>query len=394
MAASRGERDLPPARRKTPVEFLTIPCLVYEAEAKQPVEGAVARIEIRLHGENSVWSMCKYCVAANREGRFVVRIPRKLLSGYREGFNPDVYVYIRHPHYSDASAMDNFDESQNSGPARGRRTGFMQLVNCRNWRKRAIEICRRTRSVFSKLLSIKPALCLYDCSDQTPSPCQTSRSRSRIRTGFQFFIDSPITDYEADSGSTSPARLLCLLNFDAWRNWTQSESRSRRMRRNWAMLFASEATKVKGLVLDADGKPIANIDVTTPEVGKEENGQTIYPTDETGHFEAGPLGLYSHYQAVVGEVNLPENEGKSVFGSASRLIHPGPIYGGKPDKPVKRSRAASEKSRVFTSRLVTTTVPGTAEKELPHVLDPLIFSKHFGGFPGNRPKTVLKRANR
>jgi len=345
------------------VEYLTLPCVVRDAETKQPVAGATARVEIAALGNQSFQTLCAYNLVTDAEGRFAMRIPQKLLSGFKDGFRADYRIHVTREGYSelfDSQSHSNLVElgfvdadgivlKQGTAPGAGDARAVSRIQQL---------ALQPARTLSGRLFS-KDGQPLHKVSIY----CNNMMGL-HVTTGF------PKTDEEGRFSFNVPSKQKVKLEFrtaEFGRNYTVVKPDQTDL----GDIRAVEGVRVRGQVLDAAGKPLASVRVTTPSF-PDESAQPnfIYTTDANGWFATDALAP-GEYQAVVGSMKSSDSGDAALIGPPVDLYLP-ILFRVKSGEPIADliQRPASATRLNFT---LTSSVPPVSEGELPHVLDPLFW---------------------
>jgi hypothetical protein len=352
-----------PAIGAATVDYLRLPCIVRDAQTKQPVAGATARVEIAAWGDRMFHKLCEYNLVTDAEGRFVMQIPQKLLSGFQEGCRADYRVHVTHPQYGEIFKSQTLASLQELGliakdgsvVKQGQQPGHADEGTLAEIQEIAIPAAR---TLSGRLLG-KDGSPLHD----VPIYCNDAM-------GFMVTVGSPKSDMEGRFRFNVPAKQTVKLEFrtaEFGRNYTTATGDQTDL----GDIRAVEGMKVRGQIFDAAGIPIARIRANTPSF-PDETAQPnfVYTTDANGWFTTDVLAP-GEYQAVVGALKTSDSSGAELVGPPPDLYLPVrfKVQSGTPVADLTLRPAPA------TQVIVTliSSVPVTSADESPHVLDPLFW---------------------
>ncbi|HEY4261880.1 MAG TPA: carboxypeptidase-like regulatory domain-containing protein, partial [Schlesneria sp.] len=352
-----------PALGAVTVDYLALPCLVRDAQTKQPIAGATARVEVAAWGEHSFHKLCEYNLVTDVEGRFVMQIPQRLLSGFQKGCRADYRVHVTHPQYGEVFksqtlaslqelgliAKDGSVLKQGQQPAQADEGSLAEIQ----------EIALPPARTLSGRLLGKDGMPLHD----VPIYCNGTE-------GFMVIVGSPKSDMEGRFRFNVPAKQTVKLEFrtaEFGRNYTTATADQTDL----GDIRAVQGTKVRGQIFDAAGVPIAGIRANTPSF-PDETAQPnfVYTTDANGWFTTDVLAP-GEYQAVVGALRTSDSGGAELVGPPPDLYLPVRFkvqsHGSVADLTLRPAPATQVTVTLISS------VPATSEGESPHVLDRLFW---------------------
>ena len=367
-----GEQDGPPARRRSrrrsggytneapptrpllgrgPVEYLTLPGLVTDEKTKQPIEGAVVSVDILAASDSWRPSLCQYLLTSDADGRYDVKIPRKLLSGYSAEFAGTIQVTVTHPQYSHKFVGD--DESEL------RKLGLInQEGNILKQGKTPVQ-GQSTKLSQVQLIALAPARTI---SGRLLAPTQQPLTNVQIYGheltwfGFPSALVLAKTDSEGRFQMDVPASTTVYLEFRMG-DLPSKEIKVLPSQTDVGDVIAGEGQKIRGQVLDAAGKPVGYVSLTAPPVPRPDGATVmVIRADEQGQFESYLLPP-GDYRLEVGDINRPDDEKRNTI----RISGPPPdlylpyhfkVAEGVPLPDVTLRPA---RNTIMTAKLVTTT---------------------------------------
>jgi protocatechuate 3,4-dioxygenase beta subunit len=348
-----------------PAEYQTIRCRAFDIETNQAVAGAVAKVAFMSFGDRMSDNLCEYDVLTGADGTFDMRIPRPLLSGFQRDWKPDYRVNITHPRYSETFDSQNLKDLQELGLVSNDGT-------IRNPAPAPELGTTRDPSKFASFqtVALKPARALSGRllgADNKPLPnIHIYGSNSQ---GWPATPGLPRTDSEGRFQFNVPAKMTMKLEFRA-AGFGRTFVTATPDQTNLGEIRPATGVRVGGLVLDAEGKPIPHIKVTTPSWPDQSSQPNfIYYADKDGRFQSDLLAA-GEYQLEIGEISPPSERNKAtISGPAPDLYVPvrfTVLADGKvPDFTIRPARATLIRSTLIT------TVPKPVKDEVARAIDPL-----------------------
>ena len=345
--------EAPPARPllgRSPVEYLTLPGLVTDEKTKRPIEGAVVSVEILAASDSWRPSLCQYLLTSDVDGRYEVKVPRKLLSGYSAEFTGTVQVTVTHPQYSHKFVGD--DESEL------RKLGLIdQEGNILKQGKTPVQ-GKSTKESQVQRIALAPA---RKISGRLLGPTQQPLTNVQIygheltSIGFPSALVLEKTDSEGRFQMDVPASTTVYLEFRMG-DLPSKEIKVLPSQTDVGDVIAGEGQKIRGQVLDAAGKPVGYVSLTAPPIPRPDGAMVmVIRADEQGRFESQLLPP-GEYRLEVGDINRPEDEKRNsirVSGPPPDLYLPYQFKVAEsvplPDVTLRPAR-----NTIMTAKLVTT----------------------------------------
>ncbi|MDB5387834.1 MAG: hypothetical protein JWM11_3480 [Planctomycetaceae bacterium] len=366
---AKSSRRIRPAAPLNAADFQTIQCRAVDAETKQPVSGALANVEFLVWGEDfssGTDQVCEYDVLTDAEGRFDMRIPRALLSGYLPGRRPDFRVFISHPHYAETFDSKMLKDMQELGLIS--KDGTVQKPGPLPDLGVPLDT---TKFASFQAVALKPARPLSGrLLGLDGKPLPNIHIYGSNAQGWPVLSGSPQTDSEGRFRFNIPAKMTMKLEFRA-ADFGRTYVTAKPDQTDLGDIRPSLGTRIRGLVLDVDGKPVAHVKVTTPAwPDPQSQPNFIQETDDKGWFQSDVLAP-GEYQIEVGALRQPDEDRNGAV-----------VSGPPPDLyvPLRFTVKAGEKIPELTLRPATstrvtstlfTTVPKPAKDEVPQAIDPL-----------------------
>ena len=317
----------------------SIACRAVDKATGAPIVGAEVVFTVEQskdeQGEDSRETLEEHATKTDADGRYVVTVPRKYLPPLAPKQSLDVRVEIRHPGYVEWFGTEDVREIAAKG-ASDDAIGF-RLARL----PAARTLTGRVFSPDGKPLGDVTIYKDYDRAKPADYPLDG---------------DIPQTDAEGRFRTNVPVGKALKLEFraaDTARNYVDIPAD----KSDLGDIRLSRGVRVAGRVLDADGRPVKWINVTTPSVPDQAGQPNFnYTTEPDGSFRTDELPP-GQYLAKVGDIHR-DDEGKSTgfaFKDAPGVYLPAPLLI-RPDgrsEPAELIFRPSEHVR-FVARQVTT----------------------------------------
>lgn len=354
-----AQADIRPAMPAAPVETLSIAMQAFDADQNHPVPGAFARIKFFAWGEGMVETMVEYDVVSDARGYFTMQIPRKLLAGY-EGWRPDFRVHLNHPQYCENFKSYSLKDLQEEGLISAQGEYLKDAVERDADEQtdfRRVDL-KRARTVTGRVLRAKGQ----------PLPGVPIYGNNSL--GLLSLFGNHRTDSEGRFRIQAPTQELMKIEFRTF-EFGRRLVNAVPGQTDLGDLRGGGGMRIRGQVLDADGKPVPRVSVNTPSYpDRTIQPNFVYTTDESGWFETDALEA-GQYEAIVGDVRPSNDDGARIVGPPPDLYLAAP-FSVNPDEPPPVLTLRPARSQRLITTLIST-IPRPENDERPMAVDPVVW---------------------